>query len=253
MSSRTAPTKFILIIGKPANAHDFKALQIIQSAPDSFRSEISVAETSSGTQTPIVQDNSSGHPVRSEPGLPALEILARMIDKFKQVGSAGSDTKHAMQAHERKRLLQAFMTSASFEKSTVRAPPSGALPSMAHSKPTPSPAGPATSLMPQPQAAVSSAFSAPSEPTYFSGRFATIGSLGIPLSESFVSKDKQASDIVPRDPPAEVLQRMRMNTAGVLMDQFGALDKRTDAAIETQIDDRVAKGNAYESTMSMGR
>ena len=240
--SASAPTRFILIVSKPANALDFKALQLLQAAPDTVKSNVSVAETTT-LATPAMQDNSGTQPVRSDPGLPSLEFLAKVIESF----SSGS-SKQASQAEQRKRLLDSFMTGAARPPSTR--PTTSSWPT----QPVPPQPAPTqrTVSYPQTPTAAPSTPSAPSDFVYFGGQSSKIGSIGTPVSEMFLPKDLQATDIVPRDPPKEVLDRMRTRTADMLMEQFGALDKRTDVAIETQIDDR-AKGGAAESTMDMGR
>jgi hypothetical protein len=245
--SASASTRFILIVSKPANALDFKALQLLQAAPDTVKANVSVAETTT-LATPAMQDNSGTQPVRSDPGLPSLEFLAKVIESF----SSGS-SKQASQAEQRKRLLESFMTGAARPPSTRPTTSSWAT-QPAPTQPAPTYPAPTQRTVSYPQTPTAAPLppSAPSDFVYFGGQSSKIGSIGTPVSEMFLPKDLQATDIVPRDPPKEVLDRMRTRTADMLMEQFGALDKRTDIAIETQIDDR-AKGGAAESTMDMGR
>jgi hypothetical protein len=253
MSGDPARTPFILIITKPANALDFKALQLLQAASDTVKSHVSVAETTNAALiTPVMQDNTGPQPVRSDHGLPALEFLAKLIQSL----STGS-SKQASQAEQRRRLLDSFMTGTARTQTTKPTTSSAwPVPSMqAPSMPARTPPT-ATTVSYHPTSAAAAAHSSPSvsapaDLTYFSGQSTKIGSIGTPISDMFLPKDLQATDIVPRDPPKELLERMRVRTADTMMEQFGALDKRTDIPIETQIDDR-AKSSA-ESTMDMGR
>jgi hypothetical protein len=252
---------YLLIIANPPNALDTKALEVLQSASDTVKRMIMVAESNS-MATPVIQNNRGARPIRTGPGMPALEELGKITASLP---SAPGGDKQASQAEQRKRLLESFMSGATRQPprppgaSTQRIttyPPThpssttSTMPAAAYLTPTTS--APPTDYsrsvgLPDTHAAVP-----PPDLVYFGGNSGQFGSLGTPISDMFLPKELQPTDIVPRDPSQEVLSMMRARTADVLMNQFGALDQRTDVPSDTQIDDR-AKGGASESTMNVGR